>query len=101
VREYSPVRGVFCIRSLVATSVCIVMLLVIFGMKTTPTASINTPVRKKMTSIARKVMRILFSIMVVGQHWLAVEAYRGTRPKVDETAGVELEQQSGVHECKQ
>lgn len=39
--------------------------------------------------------------MVVGQHWLAVEAYRGTRPKVDETAGVELEQQSGVHECKQ
>lgn len=90
-REYLPVRGVFCIRSLVATSVCIVMLLVILGMKTIPTASINTPVRRKITSITRKVMRILLSILVV------VKAYCRTRQRLTRRAGVELEQQSEVY----
>jgi len=97
VREYLPVRGVFCIRSLVATSVCIVMLLVILGMKTIPTASINTPVRRKITSITRKVMRILLFILVVGQYWLVVKAYCRTRQRLTRRAGVELEQQSEVY----
>ena len=68
VRDNLPVRGVFCIRSLVPTSVCIAMLLIVLGMKMIPTASIRPPVRRKMISIVRKVMRILLSIIFVGQY---------------------------------
>ena len=63
-KRYIPVRGVFCINSLVPTSVPSVTL-IIPGLKTMLTTIISVPVRRKMPSKTRNAMRILFAMAVV------------------------------------